>query len=54
MLLIRWVTLEKIVVYFVENPFEDMSHSCSGESSIHVYDKTLTNIIDEHMIQLNL
>ena len=54
MLLIRWVPLEKILVYFVENPFDDMSHSCGGKSSIHVYDKTQTNITDEHMIQLNL
>ena len=54
MLFIRWVTLEKILVYFVENPFEDMSHSSGGGSSIHVYGKTQTNIIDEHIIQLNL
>ena len=40
--------------FFVENPLKDMSHSCGGDSLIPVYDKTPTNITDEHMIQLNL
>ena len=54
MLLIRWVPLEKILFFFVENPLKDMSHPCGGDSSIPVYDKTPTNITGEHMIQLNL
>lgn len=34
-----------------ESALEEMSHSCGGDSSIPVYDKTPTNSTNEHMVQ---